>query len=52
MAKKNLMLSPDRDIETVLEMEAQAILACMDTEDWKEGIDAFNEKRKPEYKGR
>jgi enoyl-CoA hydratase len=51
LAKKNLMLSPDRDIETVLEMEAQAILTCMDTEDWKEGIEAFKEKRKPEYRG-
>lgn len=52
LAKKNLMLSPNRDIETVLEMEAEAILACMDTEDCKEGIDAFIEKRRPEYKGR
>ena len=52
LAKKNLMLSPDRDIETVLEMEAQSILTCMDTEDWQEGIDAFTEKRRPEYKGR
>lgn len=52
LAKKNLMLSPDRDIETVMEMEAQSILTCMDTDDWKEGIDAFNEKRRPEYKGR
>ncbi len=52
LTKKNLMLSPNRDIETVLEMEAQSILACMDTEDWQEGIDAFTEKRRPEYKGR
>lgn len=51
MAKKNLQLSPGRDIGTVLDMEAQAILTCMDTGDWKEGIDAFNEKRKPVYRG-
>ncbi len=52
LAKKNLQLSPERDIETVLEIEAQAILTCMDTEDWREGIDAFNEKRKPLYRGK
>jgi len=52
MAKDNLRLSHDRNIETVLEMEAQAILACMETEDWKEGINAFNEKRNPLYRGR
>ncbi|PKL18538.1 MAG: crotonase [Spirochaetae bacterium HGW-Spirochaetae-5] len=51
LAKKNLQLSPDRDIETVLNDEAEAILSCMDTGDWKEGIAAFNEKRKPLYRG-
>ncbi len=52
LAKKNLQLSPGRDIETVLEMEAEGILSCMGTDDWKEGITAFNEKRKPVYRGR
>ncbi|HPR37417.1 MAG TPA: enoyl-CoA hydratase/isomerase family protein [Spirochaetota bacterium] len=52
LAKRHLRLSVDRDIETVLEMEAEAILQCMETWDWKEGIDAFNEKRKPLYRGR
>jgi enoyl-CoA hydratase len=51
LAKKNLQLSPDRDIETVLDMEARAILECMGTEDWMEGINAFKEKRKPLYRG-
>jgi len=52
LAKKLLQLSPGMEIKTVLEMEAEAILQCMETEDWKEGIDAFNEKRKPLYRGR
>ncbi len=52
LTKKIFQLSPLEDIHTVLEMEAEAILRCMDTEDWKEGIDAFNEKRKPFYRGR
>lgn len=52
LAKKHLRLSADRDLESVLEAETDAILTCMDTEDWKEGIDAFNGKRKPQYRGR
>lgn len=52
LAKKHLQLSQFENIETVLEMEAEAILQCMETEDWKEGIAAFNEKRKPLYRGR
>jgi enoyl-CoA hydratase len=51
-AKKNLQLAHLEDIKTVLDMEAEAILRCMETEDWKEGIAAFNEKRKPLYRGR
>lgn len=38
--------------EEVLKRETDAILSCMETEDWHEGILAFNEKRKPDYKGR
>lgn len=51
-AKRRLQQSPALDLETVLHLEAEAILACMDTEDWHEGIRAFNEKRKPQYRGR
>ncbi len=50
-AKKWLNNSSAYDMETVLRLEADAILTCMDTSDWQEGIDAFMEKRKPEYKG-
>lgn len=52
MAKKHLQRSYLLDLETVLQLEADAILACMDTEDWQEGIDAFAERRKPVYRGR
>jgi enoyl-CoA hydratase/carnithine racemase len=38
------------EIKTVLEKEVNRF--CMHgTEDWKEGIAAFNEKRKPLYRG-
>ncbi|MCP4132235.1 MAG: enoyl-CoA hydratase/isomerase family protein [bacterium] len=52
LAKKRVQNSGSLDIETVLQLETDAILSCMDTEDWHEGIKAFMEKRKPEYKGR
>lgn len=52
LAKKHLHQSLALDIETVVHLEAEAILSCMDTEDWHEGIRAFNEKRKPIYKGK
>ncbi|MDY7034283.1 MAG: enoyl-CoA hydratase/isomerase family protein [Thermodesulfobacteriota bacterium] len=51
-AKKRLHQTPGLDIETVLALETEAILSCMDTEDWQEGIRSFNEKRKPIYKGK
>ncbi len=52
MAKKHLQRSSMLDLETVLQLETDAILACMDTEDWQEGINAFTQKRNPEYRGR
>ncbi len=51
-AKKLLQKAPHLDIDTVITLEAEAILACMTTEDWHEGIKAFLEKRKPVYKGK
>jgi enoyl-CoA hydratase len=52
MAKRFLQEGHRRDLATVLSLETDAILSCMDTEDWQEGVDAFAQKRKPVYKGR
>lgn len=49
--KKLLNKSWLLDYETSSNLEADAILSCMDTKDWQEGIDAFNDKREPVYRG-
>lgn len=51
-AKHLLQHSPHVDIENALELETKAILTCMESEDWQEGLQAFNEKRKPRFFGR
>jgi enoyl-CoA hydratase len=40
---------PDRDRR--LTAEADALLACMETDDWQEGVDAFAADRDPEFGG-
>jgi enoyl-CoA hydratase len=52
LTKELIRQGPHRDMETVLLCESEAILACMNTEDWHEGISSFSEKRKPGFKGR
>lgn len=37
--------------EDMLTAEAEALLACMATDDWQEGVDAFAEDRDPEFEG-
>jgi len=51
-AKDQIQKAPGRDLETVLLVEAEAILGCMGTEDWHEGIRSFSEKRPPVFKGK
>jgi len=51
-AKELLNRAPLRDLPTVLLAEAEAILACMNTDDWREGNASFTEKRAPVFKGR
>jgi enoyl-CoA hydratase len=37
--------------EEALQEETKALLRCMETRDWKEGISAFQEKRSPRFTG-
>jgi 2-(1,2-epoxy-1,2-dihydrophenyl)acetyl-CoA isomerase len=41
----------DQPLETQLELEAQALARCAGTADAREGLTAFAEKRKPNFKG-
>lgn len=50
--KKLMHASLVNDMEVQLALEAESFAACAKTDDWVEGITAFGEKRKPEFKGK
>lgn len=50
--KRVLRASWDNDLETQLSLEAAEQGACGDSRDFREGVLAFVEKRKPDFEGR
>jgi len=50
--KALLRKSFTNDFATQLDLEREGFLACTKTDDFREGLAAFFEKRKPEYSGR
>jgi enoyl-CoA hydratase len=52
MAKESVLKAFDTTIETGLEFERKNFYFLFSTEDQKEGMKAFVEKRKPDWKGR
>lgn len=52
MMKDMLMKSFNTSLDDILELESQYQDICGNTEDFKEGINSFLEKRKPNFKGR
>ena len=50
--KENVNLSLTQDFRTILDREAMTHLRCGMTEDHKEGVRAFMEKREPAFRGR
>jgi len=52
LAKRHLQRAPDSNFVTALQREAEAILACMNTADWREGLWAFQEKKRPRFTGK
>jgi len=51
-AKKSIHFGLQGDLHTGYRLELEAYYRLLDTEDRREGIAAFNEKRKPNFKGR
>jgi len=52
LAKRLVDAAYDADLRTGLDLELQAFSLCFSTEDAREGIRAFVEKRQPKFKGR
>ena len=50
--KENVRYAVTQDFHTILDREAMTHLRCGQTEDHKEGVAAFMEKRAPQFKGR
>ena len=50
--KTNINLATHADFRTLLDREAETHLRCGQTDDHKEGVRAFLEKRPPQFKGR
>ncbi|NCF38186.1 MAG: enoyl-CoA hydratase, partial [Gammaproteobacteria bacterium] len=47
--KKLLLASAGNDLETQMELEGQLVAQCAASPDGREGIQAFVEKRKPDF---
>jgi 2-(1,2-epoxy-1,2-dihydrophenyl)acetyl-CoA isomerase len=50
--KANVNLATSTDFRTMLDREAETHQRCGQTEDHKEGVRAFLEKRAPRFRGR
>ncbi|HEY6273053.1 MAG TPA: enoyl-CoA hydratase-related protein, partial [Terriglobales bacterium] len=50
--KANINLATNTDFRTLLDREAETHLRCGQTQDHKEGVRAFLEKRAPKFTGR
>jgi enoyl-CoA hydratase/carnithine racemase len=51
LAKRTLAVSLTSDLGPMLTAEGERQMRCFRSADAKEGIAAFNEKRKPEFRG-
>jgi enoyl-CoA hydratase len=51
LAKESMYRSLSSDLETAFTRESDVQLECFYSEDFLEGVTAFTEKRKPQFKG-
>ena len=52
LMKENINRAATTDLNTCLDMEADRMVRCTQTADHLEGVEAFKEKRAPQFKGR
>jgi enoyl-CoA hydratase/carnithine racemase len=52
LAKESIYRSLSSDLETAFARETQVQVECFHSEDFLEGLTAFKEKRKPQFRGR
>ncbi len=52
LAKQSIYLSLASDLETAFTRESEVQIECFHSDDFLEGVTAFTEKRKPQFKGR
>jgi enoyl-CoA hydratase len=52
LVKQVLQRSADLDLESVMQLEIDGMLECLSSSDLREGLQAFVDKRQPDYWGK
>lgn len=52
LVKEAMQRTYDLDLEAMMQLETAGMLACLTTDDYREGLQSFIEKRPPQYTGK